>query len=232
MRNVLRSATPIEMTDTLQGQAAPVQPLSWAGDYFIQLAQNMTTGAGFGAAIAIIWYWVAQGDLPAWWPMACLSAAALWVVVWTLARFHGDELGLFRALYRAGQRSQEGRIAALELEVHTLYDAAVENGAPASGEMARQLQIATGTIKGAQQILRVLYESGPDEISRAKMAARNLGPNDWKRARRLLLAAGVVDQQGQPLVRDFRLALKRVEEYHGEGVQTMRERKTFRPAWF
>lgn len=232
MRHELRSALPVEMTAQPGTAQPPVAPLSWAGDYFIQLAQNATTGAGFGAAVAIVWYWASQGDLPSWWGLACASTAALWFIVWTLARFHGDELGLFRALYRAGQRSQEGRIAALELELQTLYDAAVEQGAPASGEMAKRILIANATIDGARQILRVLFESGPGEISRTKMQGRNLGPQDWKRAMRLLRAAGVIDEQGQALVRDFRLSCQRVEEFHGEGLSLMRERKTFRPAWF
>lgn len=226
MRTQLRSSAAIPVTDAAADPAAQVPaPLDWKTNYLIQLIQNITTGVMVAGLVAAIWYWITRGDLPLWWWAVCLTVMGAWATFWTVARFHGDEVGLYRAAYRAGQRSRDAEVNALWLELETLQDAATAgDGAPRS-ETEKRIAVANATLQNARLLLRVVYEYGAEQGTRAAMGERRMGQRDWERARRLCLAAGVIDEYMQPQVGNLRNAVALVEQLHGQGVAVLRGSK-------
>jgi hypothetical protein len=226
MRETVRSAVPTMIDGQMAPQAVQVQPVSWTANYLIQLVQALTTGGMVAGLVASFWYWAAKGDLPTWWWAVCLTVLGVWATFWTIVRFHGEETGLMRAWYRAGQRSRDGEVNALWVEVETLRDAATAgNGAPSS-ESEKRIAVANATLKNARLLLRVVYTYGPEQASRKPMDERKMGQRDWERARRLCMAAGVLDELMQPKVHSLAEAVRAVEELHAAGVQTLRGSKT------
>ena len=221
-------ATLLESPDA--SAAVDAKPTGWGSDYLIQLAQNITTGAGFGTAIAIVWHWISDGNLPSNWWIPCASAGALWAIFWTLLRFHGDEIGLFRIAYKAGAASRDAQVNALMLELQSLRGVIDAGQAgPATSTSERRIAIANATLKNARALLNVVYSG--DSISRAAMAQRGMGQADWERAMRLCKLAGVLDEQGQRRVRDLADALKLIAKVHSDGVNHLQSGKRTGVPW-
>lgn len=220
MRETLRSAV---LTPALPDpQTAQPAPVSWTANYLIQLVQALTTGGMIAGLVAAAWFWLASGDLPAWWWAVCLTVLGVWATFWTIVRFHGEETGLMRAWYRAGQRSRDAEVNALWMELETLHDAATAGSGTPSSESEKRIAVANATLKNARLLLRVVYEYGPAQGARATMAERGMGQRDWERARRLCMAAGVLDELMQPKAGNLAAAVRAVEELHAAGVATLR----------
>lgn len=207
-------------------------PSTWASDVLIPLTTNGLSGLAMGGAVAIVWYWSARGELPQMWWAVAGSAGALWAIWWTLVRYNGDEIGLFAAAYRAGRRSRDAEVNHLIMQLDTFRDAVTAStGGVTTTEAEKRIAVANATLKNARALLRIIYEHGPKHATRAEMAGRNMGQNDWERAKGLCIAAGAVDQTLQPLTGSYAAALKLVDETHGRAVGEMRKSRTFRPAW-
>lgn len=224
MRTQLRS-TVIEEPPVLEA------PASWTTHYLIQVVQNLTTGALVTGLVWVIWYWAAGGDAPTWAIGVCATVGLVWVVFWTVARFHADELGLMRAWYRAGQRSRDAEVNALWLELETLRDAATAGNGTPSSENERRIAVANATLQNARLLLRTVYEHGPAQGARAAMGQRGMGQRDWERARRLCMAAGTLDELMQPKAASVGHAVRMVEELHAAGVSTLRQSPRTGVAW-
>lgn len=207
------------------------QPPTWAGEVLIPLTTNGLSGLAVGGAVAIVWYWAAQGQPPTWTLAVCASVGGLWAIGWTIVRYNGDELGLFAAAYRAGRRSRDSQINALMLEIETLRDSITAGqGSPASsGE--RRIAVANATLRNGRSLLRIIYDHGAAQASRNEMAQRGMGQRDWERARRLCMAAGVIDELMQPRAADYNAALRAIEEVHAAGVRTLQGSRNAGLAW-
>lgn len=227
--NRVRAAVPVDQPVT----EAQETPRGWQSDYLIQLVQAMTTGAGVGVTVAIVWYWSARGaPLPDWWLPACASVAIVWTVVWTIFRYHGDEIGLFQAAYRAGQRSRDAEVNHLIMQLETERDAATAaSGGTSTTDAEKRIAVANATLQNARKLLRVVYEHGAAHGTREQMAQRGMGQRDWERARALCVAAGATDNLLQPLLGSYADALAAVERTHGAGVAEMRKSRRGRVVW-
>ncbi len=224
MRETLRSAvlTPV-LPDQQTVQPAPV---SWTANYLIQLVQALTTGGMIAGLVAAAWFWLAAGELPSWWWAVCVTVLGVWATFWTVVRFHGEETGLMRAWYRAGQRSRDAEVNALWMELEILRDAATAGNGTPSSTSEKRIAVANATLKNARLLLRVAYEHGPQQARREPMAERKMEQRDWERARRLCMAAGVLDEFMQPQAGNLAAAVRAVEELHAAGVATLRGSKT------
>ena len=189
---------------------------------------------------AIAWYWAAAlclsvgigGDLPDAWMAICASVGAIWAIAWTVIRYNGDEIGLFRAAYTAGRRSRDAEVNHLIMQLETYRDAVTAaSGGVSTTTAEKRIAVANATLKNARSLLRVIYEHGARHATREEMAERQMGQRDWERAKALCIAAGVVDQVLQPQAGDYAAALKRVEEVHGAGVAELRKSKRGGLAW-
>ena len=217
------------------GAPAAANVPSWTSAYFIQIAQNLTTGAFVSLVCWLAWYWVARGDLPAWWPAAVGTVGVVWAAAWTITRFHADEVGLVRFWYRLGQKSRDAEVNGLYLELETLRDAVTAAGDVApSSQVEKHLAVKQATLRNARTLLRVVYEHGPEYATRQKMdSLAHMGQRDWERVRRLCQAAGVIDQYMQPLAPTLRDAVVLTEQLHAAGMEQLRSGKPGRTgvAW-
>lgn len=205
---------------------------TWQSDVLIPLTTNLISGIAVGVGVAIVWF-LAAGDarLPANWWIPVGAVGALWAIGWTIVRYNGDEIGLFRAAYRAGRRSRDGQVNALMLEIETLRDSIdAGQGSPTSSS-ERRIATANATLRNARALLRVVYDHGAAQASRGEMAHRGMGQRDWERARRLCLAAGAVDELMQPRAADYNAALRAIEDVHAAGVRTMQASRNSGVAW-
>lgn len=204
---------------------------TWQSDVLIPLTTNALSGLAVAGAVGIVWYWAAQGQPPDWWPLVAASAGALWALWWTIVRYNGDEIGLFAAAYRAGRRSRDSQVNALMLEIETLRDSIdAGQGSPASSS-ERRIATANATLRNGRALLRVIYDHGAAQASRGEMGQRGMGQRDWERARRLCMAAGVIDELMQPRAADYNTALRAIEEVHAAGVRTMQASRNSGVAW-
>ncbi|MBP8292368.1 MAG: hypothetical protein KAX65_06315 [Caldilineaceae bacterium] len=227
MRN--RAAIPIDAALSEQAQPAPA---TWQSDVLIPLTTNALSGVAWAGGAAIAWYWAAGGEMPDVWLAACGSIGAIWAIAWTVIRYNGDEIGLFRAAYSAGRRSRDAEVNHLRMQLETYRDAVTAaSGGATTTEAEKRIAIANATLKNARALLRVIYEHGARHATREEMAERQMGQRDWERAKALCIAAGVVDAVLQPQVGDYAAALKRVEEVHGAGVAELRKSKRGGLAW-
>ena len=228
MRN--RAAIPIGDA-ALSDQPQPA-PATWQSDVLIPLTTNALSGVAWAGGAAIAWYWSAGGEMPDVWLAACGSIGAIWAIAWTVIRYNGDEIGLFRGAYQAGRRSRDAEVNHLRMQLETYRDAVTAASGNVSTTEANELIArANATLINAGKLLRVIYEHGARHATREEMAERQMGQRDWERAKALCIAAGVVDQVLQPQAGDYAAALKRVEEVHGAGVAELRKSKRGGLAW-
>lgn len=227
MRN--RAAIPIDSALSEQAQPAPA---TWQSDVLIPLTTNALSGVAWAGGAAIAWYWAAGGEMPDVWLAACGSIGAIWAIAWTVIRYNGDEIGLFRGAYQAGRRSRDAEVNHLRMQLETYRDAVTAASGNVSTTEANELIArANATLINAGKLLRVIYEHGARHATREEMAERHMGQRDWERAKALCIAAGVVDQVLQPLAGDYGTALKRIKEVHGAGVAELRKSKRGGLAW-
>ena len=207
-------------------------PPTWQSDVLIPLTTNLISGIAVGAGVAIVWYLIAGVDgLPSTWWIPVGAVGGLWAIGWTIVRYNGDEIGLFAAAYRAGRRSRDSQINALMLEIETLRDAIDAGAGAPSSSNERRIAVANATLRNARSLLRVVYDHGAAQASRGEMAHRGMGQRDWERARRLCMAAGVVDELLQPRAADYNAALRAIEEVHAAGVRSMQGSRNSGVAW-
>lgn len=217
-------------------QPAPIEAganqreLTWAGHVLIPVAQNLLGGAAVSGLVLIAYVTVLAWLNLAWSvydaKLGCLLIGGLVTCVVTVVRFFGDDLGIVRAAYRAGQQSRDAQIAALQLELRATHDA--QNAAEAGGgsPVRKRQELLQRARADCGRIVAVHFDG--DAITRKAMAGRNMGQRDWERAMRLLMAAGVVDGDGVVVAKSPNQALKAVDER----LATDTERgATFTPAW-
>jgi hypothetical protein len=125
----------------------------------------------------------------------CLLAGGAVACIATIVRFFGDDVGLLLAAYRAGQHNMRLRVNALELELQAartqLARLLDKTQAIPSTQSRQELQ---RVYKAAQHLIHWHFEQLP--IDRRSCTQRNMSQGEWRRARHLLIAAGVMDETG------------------------------------
>jgi hypothetical protein len=165
----------------------------------VPLLQNLIGGAAVAGLVAVLALalsrWQSQpldnGALSTW----CWLVGGAVACMATVVRFFGDDMGLLQAAYRAGQHNMQLRVNALELELQaarTQLSRLLEksNALPPT----RATQEMQRIYKAAQHLIHWHFEQLP--IDRRSCEQRNMSQGDWRRARHLLIAAGVMDEQG------------------------------------
>lgn len=201
---------------------------SWTDNVIVPLVQNILGGAATAGLLAIS-YTAYTGATPGnsvllW----CYLAGGALTCLATLTRFFADDLGLLVRAYRVGQRSRDGQIAALELELRTATDAMTASEADGMMVSAtrKHLEFYERARKDAAKLIEVHFNG--DSIARTAMGARGLGQRDWERATRLLKASGVMNGDGSIIVRNPSQALRlidvRMKEDAGRG-------DSYTPSW-
>lgn len=175
------------------------RPQTFAADIFVPLLQNIIGGAAVAGLCAIIAVagvrWAGStpptGELAVW---SLLAGGALTCVV-TVLRFFGDDIGLLHYAYRRGQESTRLRISALELELQAaqMQIARLMGKTKAMPSTAASQQLER-VYKAAEQLIRWHFEALP--IDRRSCESRNMSQAEWRRARHLLLVAGIMDGNG------------------------------------
>jgi hypothetical protein len=175
------------------------RPQGFAADIFVPLLQNVLGGlatAGLCAilSLAVATWLSADLDLVAmsFW---CLLLGGAVTCLATVVRFFGDDVGLLHLAYKRGQDSQRLRINALELELNAAQDQVKalvkQTRSIPSSEATYQME---RIFKAAKHLIHWHFEKLP--IDRRSCEARNMAQSEWRKARHLLITAGVMDEQG------------------------------------
>lgn len=172
---------------------------TFASDVFVPLLQNVLGGLAVMGAAAIVATAIPllQDSSPDLDPILAWSAllGGLVTCTATVVRFFGDDLGIVRTAYRHGQERMLARVHALELELQTTRSQ-LARSLSATGQMppTKALQELERAHQVAQKMIQWHFEGIP--IDRRSCEQRSVGQRDWRRARQLLLAAGVMDDTG------------------------------------
>lgn len=172
---------------------------TFATDIFIPLLQNVLGGAAVAGLCAIVSLVLSQvaGHKPnvvaiAVWCLLIGSAVACTV---TVVRFFGDDIGLIRYAYQRGQNSMRLRVNALELELQAARSQLAQvMGKTKAVPATPALQQLERAYTAATHLIHWHFEDLP--IDRRSCESRNMAQSDWRRARHLLLASGVMDGEG------------------------------------
>lgn len=183
----------------LASSEVDARPQAFAADIFVPLLQNVLGGLATAGLCTILSLAVTTGfgaepDLVAVAFWSLLLGGAVTCLA-TVVRFFGDDMGLLDLAYKRGRDSQRLRISALELEltaaqgqVKTLLE---QTRTIPSSEVAYQME---RIFKAAKHLVHWHFEDLP--IDRRSCEARNMAQSEWRKARHLLITAGVMDEQG------------------------------------
>lgn len=195
--NSLQTWSPPSPPGASEQPAAPAQ--TFAADVFVPLLQNILGGLAVmgGSTILAVATTLLQDRSPQIDPILAWSAllGGLVTCIVTVVRFFGDDIGLVRSAYRHGQRRMLARVHALELELQVARSQ-LARANKTSNQMpsTKALQELQRTHQVAQQMIQWHFEALP--IDRRSCEQRNVSQREWARARRLLIAAGVMDEIG------------------------------------
>lgn len=205
----------------------------WVGDVLVPITQNLLGGAAVTglSLIAYIarseWYalfWTI-GDAILW----CVLAGATVTCIMTVLRFFGDDLGLIVRAYRAGQKSMIPRISALEVQLSQATDAVASTGTAKTSEQQKALETLNRARDQAERIIRLHFEG--EKVDRKSMASRGIGQRDWERARRLLIASGVLSDEGAILFSTPAECIVALNSRFKMDENTKRKISAFTPSW-
>lgn len=182
---------------SVSGIAEPLPPpQTFLTDVVIPLTQNVLGGAAVALLTAIVVAAVSYSAALRVPPDLLAIGSALFglavACVMTIVRFFADDLGLLWRAYRKGQQSKDLRISALEAELEsTRNELARLTGKTRALPNTRALQELERVYTAARALLTWHFEALP--IDRRSCEARNMGQADWRRARHLLISAGIYD---------------------------------------
>lgn len=170
---------------------------SWDGSIVVPLTQNIVGGVAVAILISVlaVAYCRALGrivDIQAMlWIAGTIGVSV--AAVFTIVRFFGDDLGLFVAAYRAGQRYADEQIQAVRQENDTLraqLETARAQGRPALERLAAKQDRSQAN---AITLLTLGYTKGVSAMAANKVIGHELSDPEWRKARQLLVAAGCID---------------------------------------
>lgn len=202
MKRYRLNANPaLDSTPLAGGLAADAdeRPQAFAADIFVPLLQNIIGGGAVAGILAIVSVagsrWLGRRpsveELAFW----CLLAGGAVACLVTVVRFFGDDIGLIRQAYQRGQDSMRLRVNALELELQAAQkQVALLTGQTKAMPSSAARQQLERVYSAAEHLIHWHFEALP--IDRRSCERRNMSQSEWRRARHLLLAAGVLDENG------------------------------------
>lgn len=207
---------------------------NWEGNVLVPLVQNAAGGVAAAIMIATATYaWdYANGlatdgwELLRWGVIIGVAVAA----IATIVRFFGDEVGLMRAVYVAGQRSRDDEIQRLNRQI-SLMEQQQQPGAmqDATAVNARLGQMA-GDRDNAVKLLKILLDGG--SVARSN-SEHGLGRRPWERAVALLEKAKIYRHDVRMLLIENRSeALKSLAEFYDDQYRLAQDNSSFHPAWW
>lgn len=207
---------------------------NWEGNVLVPLVQNAAGGVAAAIMIATVTYaWdYANGlatdgwELLQWGVIIGVAVAA----IATIVRFFGDEVGLMRAVYVAGQRSRDDEIQRLNRQI-SLMEQQQQPGAmqDATAVNARLGQMA-GDRDNAVKLLKILLDGG---IVARSNSEHGLGRRPWERAVALLEKAKIYNHDSKELLIENRSeALRALAEFYDDQYRLAQDNSSFHPAWW
>lgn len=207
---------------------------NWEGNVLVPLVQNAAGGVAAAIMIATVTYaWdYANGlatdgwELLRWGVIIGVAVAA----IATIVRFFGDEVGLMRAVYVAGQRSRDDEIQRLNRQI-SLMEQQQQPGAmqDATAVNARLGQMA-GDRDNAVKLLKILLDGG--SVARSN-SEHGLGRRPWERAVALLEKAKIYNHDSKELLVENRSeALRALAEFYDDQYRLAQDNSSFHPAWW
>lgn len=210
------------------------QAQNWEGNVWVPLVQNGAGGVAAAILLATLTYaWnyanglAIDGDELLRW---CVIVGVGVLAVATIVRFFGDEIGLMRAVYVAGQRSRDDEIQRLNRQISLMEKS--QPGAmqqDATTVNARLGQMA-GDRDNAVKLLKILLDGG--SVARDN-SEHGLGRRPWERAVALLEKAKIYRHDARMLLIENRSeALKSLAEFYDDQYKLASENGSFHPAWW
>lgn len=207
---------------------------NWEGNVLVPLVQNAAGGVAAAIMIATVTYaWdYANGlatdgwELLRWGVIIGVAVAA----IATIVRFFGDEVGLMRAVYVAGQRSRDDEIQRLNRQI-SLMEQQQQPGAmqDATAVNARLGQMA-GDRDNAVKLLKILLDGG--SVARSN-SEHGLGRRPWERAVALMEKAKIYNHDSKELLVENRSeALRALAEFYDDQYRLAQDNSSFHPAWW
>jgi len=207
---------------------------NWEGNVLVPLVQNAAGGVAAAIMIATVTYaWdYANGlatdgwELLRWGVIIGVAVAA----IATIVRFFGDEVGLMRAVYVAGQRSRDDEIQRLNRQI-SLMEQQQQPGAMQDATVvnARLGQMA-GDRDNAVKLLKILLDGG--SVARSN-SEHGLGRRPWERAVALMEKAKIYNHDSKELLVENRSeALRALAEFYDDQYRLAQDNSSFHPAWW
>lgn len=207
---------------------------NWEGNVLVPLVQNGAGGVAAAILLATLTYaWnyanglAIDGDELLRW---CVIVGVGVLAVATIVRFFGDEIGLMRAVYVAGQRSRDDEIQRLNRQI-SLMEQQQQPGAmqDATAVNARLGQMA-GDRDNAVKLLKILLDGG--SVARSN-SEHGLGRRPWERAVALLEKAKIYNHDSKELLIENRSeALRALAEFYDDQYRLAQDNSSFHPAWW
>lgn len=221
------------MIDQIQ-QEHRGQLQNWEGNVLVPLVQNAAGGVAAAIMIATVTYaWdYANGlatdgwELLRWGVIIGVAVAA----IATIVRFFGDEVGLMRAVYVAGQRSRDDEIQRLNRQI-SLMEQQQQPGAMQDATVvnARLGQMA-GDRDNAVKLIKILLDGG--SVARSN-SEHGLGRRPWERAVALMEKAKIYNHDSKELLVENRSeALRALAEFYDDQYRLAQDNSSFHPAWW
>lgn len=210
------------------------QAQNWEGNVLVPLVQNGAGGVAAAILLATLTYaWnyanglAIDGDELLRW---CVIVGVGVLAVATIVRFFGDEIGLMRAVYVAGQRSRDDEIQRLNRQISLMEKS--QPGAmqqDATTVNARLGQMA-GDRDNAVKLLKILLDGG--SVARNN-SEHGLGRRPWERAVALLEKAKIYRHDSKELLVENRSeALRALAEFYDDQYRLAQDNSSFHPAWW
>ena len=189
------SLSPAELRQYAMGQGVTEQTLT--GSVLVPILQNVAGGIGAGGLFAIVAGAIAAPiGFPIGQGLAVASALFGLAVtcLFTMTRFFSDEVGIGKRLYAMGAKSRQPEIDALRAESTAALLEIVElkrGGAvaPTSKSVKREAVIRDGV-----KLLKWAYTGAA--LDRRSCEGRGMSQTSWAKARRLLVASGLLTEDG------------------------------------
>lgn len=215
---------------------------TWESAVIVPLVQNGVGGLACAILIVVLSLAAARAmhrqidrELLLW---VAISVAVVVTTAFTIIRFFGDDIGLLDAAYRAGQRYADNRLEAMQKENDYLrgqIDSIKANQPATVTGSTRQTEQIERSIVNAQRLLEIAYSKGIDAIANNKIAQgpqRIIGDQDWRRARRLLVASACIeDESGRLLHSGIREAKRHLAAYTQPHLQRAQQSDRYQIPW-
>jgi len=167
------------------------QPQTWSENVLIPLVQNVIGGMAVSAlaAVATSLMLNSSADVVR---NAAIVFGTFTTCGFTAIRFFGDDLGILKSAFVAGQQSQQAEINRLRNQLHDAENLIEKYNADPQIDIGstRNNQQILDAVADAEKLIQWGFDGQP--ISRAACGRRGIKQRAWERANKVLVNAGIV----------------------------------------